>query len=112
MLRAAATFLTAWIVTTLVAALGALPGTPSWTAWVGGLGAGFLASTVVLMEERLAEDLLKGVIFGFIGGALLFLDVPGWVGWPLIVGPWVGLLGNRGRGGPAGAETAGGAGGP
>lgn len=103
MFRSAATFLAAWIATSLVAVLGADPGTPLWTALVGGLGAGFLAATVVIMEEGLAEDVLKGVIFGFIGGALLYLDVPGWVGWPLILGPWVGLLGNRGTRGSVGA---------
>lgn len=100
MLRAFLTFVAAWVGTTaLVAAVA--PDEPFWTAAVGGLGAGFLAATVVGMEEGLAEDLAKGVIFGFVGAALLWMDMPGWVGWPLVLGPWVGLVGNRRPADPA-----------
>ena len=104
MLRPLLTFLGAWGATTVIAAWTADAGAPLWTALVGGLGAGFLASAVVAMEEGFREDLLKGVIFAFLGGALLLMDLPGWVGWPLVLGPWAGFVGNRGRSGAATAD--------
>jgi hypothetical protein len=91
------TFLAAWAATGgLVAALDP-PGAPAWTPVVGGLGAAFLAVAVVALEDTRAEDALKGIIFSFLGGSLLLMGLPGWVGWPLVVGPWIGFVGGRGR---------------
>ncbi len=101
MLRAFLTFLAALVGTAVLVAATAAPGTPLWTALVAGVGAGFLAATVVGMEEGLTEDLAKAAIFGFVGAALLWMDMPGWVGWPLVLGPWVGLVGNRRPADPA-----------
>jgi len=97
MLRPSLTLLFALVVTSALVALTAEPGAPPWTALVGGLGSGFLAAAVVALEEGLVEDGLKGVIFAFLGGALLVMGLPGWVAWPLVVGPWVGFVANRGR---------------
>lgn len=89
------TFLAAAAATIIVTLLTADPATPFWTAPVAGMGAGFLAAAVVAMEEGMVEDAMKGAIFGFLGGALLLMGLPGWVGWPLVVGPWAGFVGNR-----------------
>lgn len=97
-MRPLLTFLAAWVAGATLIDLLAPAQAPFWTALVGGLGAGFLAATVVAMEEGVVEDALKGGIFGFLGGALLVMGMPGWVAWPLVVGPWVGFLGNRRRG--------------
>jgi hypothetical protein len=96
--RALLTFLGAWIATGGVVAALDPPAAPGWTPVVGGLGAAFLAVAVVALEDTLAEDALKGIIFSFLGGSLLLMGLPAWVGWPLVVGPWVGFVGGRGRG--------------
>ena len=97
MIRGLLTFVAATFLTALVTALTAAPGAPLWTALVAGIGGGFLAGAVVALEEGPAEDALKGVIFGFVGGALLYWGLPGWMGWPLVTGPWIGFVANRGR---------------
>ena len=97
--RALLTFLGAWIATGGVVAALDPPAAPGWTPVVGGLGAAFLAVAVVALEDTLAEDALKGIIFSFLGGSLLLMGLPAWVGWPLVVGPWVGFVGGRRRGG-------------
>lgn len=72
------------------------PGLPWWTAVVGAVGAGFLAAIVVVMRETIVEDLVKALIFTVIGVVLLFQGIPAWMAWPILVGPWVGLVFNGG----------------
>ena len=82
------------------------PGAPVWSVGLGAMGAGFLASVVVVMREGLVEDLVKSVVFTVIGGVLLIQGVPPWMAWPLVVGPWAGLVVNRATGrNPSGGDA-------
>ena len=95
MVRPFLTLLFGWAATTPVLMLSALPGTPAWTAWVGGMGAGFLAVGMVLVEDGVWEDAIKAGVLTGVGILLLTQDVPGWMVWPLLLGPWVGFFAAR-----------------
>ncbi len=72
------------------------PADPVWSLVLGPGGAGVLAAAMVMMRETFIEDLVKAGIFTVIGGVLLFQGVPPWMGWAMVMGPWVGLVFNGG----------------
>jgi hypothetical protein len=60
--------------------------------------AGLPAAAITIMRESVIEDLLKACLAIVLGALLLWQGVPVWVAWPVMVGPFVGMLGvNRVR---------------
>ncbi|MGD2136397.1 MAG: hypothetical protein PVF27_09560 [Gemmatimonadales bacterium] len=70
---------------------------PWWTLAATAAIAALPAAAFTVMGESVIEDVVKVVLFGIVALLLGWRGAPAWVLWPIVLGPVVGFLVNRGR---------------
>ena len=55
--------------------------------------AGLPAAAVTIMRESVIEDFVKAGLAIALGILILLSGGPAWIGWPVMVGPFMGMLG-------------------